>query len=81
MVKRPSWRSRSDRESLPEVRECQKAILKAWEWTGGPPRGPGVVERSSRRFGSGWEALSEVRERSGGPPKGPGVVGRPSRRS
>ena len=40
-----------------------------------------MVERPSRRSGSGWEALPEVREWSGVPPGGPGVVGRPSCRS
>ena len=32
-------------------------------------------------FGSGWEALQDVRKWSGGPPGCPGVVGRPSRMS
>ena len=32
-------------------------------------------------FGSGREALKDVRERSGGPPVSPGVVGRSSRMS
>ena len=35
----------------------------------------------SRRFGTGRETLSDVRNCSGDPPGGPEVVGRPSRRS
>ena len=61
----------SGRDTLPEIRE----------WSGGPPVGPGVVERLFRRLGIGWETLPYVREWSGGPPVGPGVVGRTSRRS
>ena len=33
VIERPSRRSGSDREALPEV----------WEWSGGSPRVPGVV--------------------------------------
>ena len=36
---------------------------------------PGVDERLSRKFGSGWEALTDVREWSGDPGECPGVVG------
>ena len=60
-------------------------------WLGGPPRGPAVVGKPSRRTGSGREALPVVRESFGGPrrdpgvvwrpPKGQGVIGRPSQRS
>ena len=48
---------------------------------GGPPGGPGVVRRLSRRSGYGREALPEVLEWSGGPRIGPGVVRKPSQRS
>ena len=64
------------------------------EELGGPPEGPGVVGRLSRRSERGREALlkvrksiPEVREGSGGPTKvpggplrGPGGVWRPSRK-
>ena len=53
---------------------------------GDPPGGPEVVERPSRRSGSGRETLPkvqnwsethpEVRKWSGDPPSGPGLVGR-----
>ena len=49
------------------VSNIQEAILEVWEWSGiptkgpavvgSPPGGPGVVERHSRRSGSGREAL------------------------
>ena len=78
MVVRLSWRSSSGRETLREVLEL----------SGGPPEGPGVVERPSRssksptlKFGSGRESLLEVREWSRGPPVVLGVVGRLTQRS
>ena len=40
-----------------------------------------MVERPSRRSGSGQEALLVVRERFGVSTEGPGVVERPNRRS
>ena len=40
-----------------------------------------MVERPFRRFGSGREALWEVRECSVGPHGSPAVVGSPSQRS
>ena len=43
--------------------------------------GPKVVERPSRRFGSGRETFAQVRKWSGDPLKGPEVDGRPSWRS
>ena len=54
---------------------------------GGPPEGPGVVGRPTRRAGSdreaglpiassGWEAVLEGREWLGGSTGGPGAVGR-----
>ena len=58
--------SRNGREALPEVRQ----------WSGGPPGGPAVVGRPSRRSGSFREALPEFREWSIGPIGCPGVVGR-----
>ena len=36
--------------------------MEGREWSGGPFRGPGVVERQSRRAGSDWEAIIESRE-------------------
>ena len=64
----PFWRFAISQEALPKVRE----------WSGGPPKGPGVVGRSSRWSGCGREALSEgpdalpkVREWLGGPQGGP----------
>ena len=66
----------SNRVDLPDIRK----------WSGGPPGSlcgpagyPGVVGRSSRMSGSGWEALPDVQEWSEVPPGCPGVVGRPSR--
>ena len=61
MVGRPTWRIRIGRKALQEV----------WEWSEGPPAGPGVVVSLTR----------EVLQWSGGPPAGSGVVGRPSQRS
>ena len=40
-----------------------------------------MVEKPSRTFGSGREALPKGQEWSEGPPKGQGVVERPSRKS
>ena len=36
---------------------CQKAIPDVREWSGGPPGCPSVIERPTRMFGSGREAL------------------------
>ena len=52
------------REALPDV----------WQWSGGPPKCPGVVERPSRMSGSGQDTLPDVPELSGDPPRCPGVV-------
>ena len=38
------------------------ALPNVWEWSGGPPRYPGVVERTSRMSRSGRETLPNVRE-------------------
>ena len=70
VVRRPSERSRSGRESLPEV----------LEWSRGPPGGPGVVCRLFRRSMCGREAHPEVLEWSRVSPGDPGVVRRPTRR-
>ena len=75
MVGRPSQRSKSGQKSLLEVRK----------WSGGTSRGPGLVERPSRRsyrsYGSGREAVPEVRVWSGSPRKGTVVVRSPFWRS
>ena len=44
--------SGSGREALGDLRE----------WSGGPPKCPGVVERLTEIYGSGREALPDVRE-------------------
>ena len=44
--------SGSGREAIPDVRE----------WLKGPSKCPGVVERPSRMFVRGQEALTDVRE-------------------
>ena len=69
------------REALPNVRE----------WSGRPRRFVRVIERSTRCFGSGRDALGvfrewlrgppDFREWSERPPGCPGVVGMPSRMS
>ena len=51
------------------------------DWSVDHPVGPEVVGRPSRRSGSRWETLPDVRKWSGYPPGGPELVGRPSRRS
>ena len=48
-------------KDLPDVRKDLKDV---WEWSGGTPGSPGVVGRTSRMSGSGWEALPDVRELS-----------------
>ena len=58
VVGRLSWGARHSREALPKGRE----------WSKGPPGGPGVVRRFSRRVGSG-------REWSVDPSEGLGVIG------
>ena len=83
MVKRPSQKTGSSREALPEVRERSGGPPKVRKWSRFSPRGPGVVRRPpgglrviempSRRSWSGQEYIPEVRVWSG-------VVGRPSRR-
>ena len=52
MVGRPSRKSGSSQETLPEV----------WKWLGYPPGGPELVGRPSRRYGSGRETLLEVQK-------------------
>ena len=66
---RPFWMSGSSRQALLDVRE---ALPVVWVWSGDPygcpvvvvvsPGCPGVVRGPSRISGSGWEALSDVRE-------------------
>ena len=81
MVRRPSWRSGTDLETLQEVEN----------WSGDPPGVLELVGRPSRTSGSGLkpsrisvtdrETLPEVRKWSGDTAGGLEVVGRPSRRS
>ena len=40
----------------------REALSDVWEWLGVPPRCSGGVERPSRMFGRGMEALWNVRE-------------------
>ena len=51
---------------------CQEALSDAREWSGGPPRYPGVVESPYRMSGSGWETLPDVQECTEGYPGCPG---------
>ena len=69
MVRRPSRRSGSSRETLTEVRNRLRDPLKGQEVVGRLSRrsgsgrhlgGPEVVGRPSRRYGSGWETLPDV---------------------
>ena len=53
---------------IPDLRVCSRVPPEVREWSRGPLVGPVVVEKPSRRSGSGWEALPEVREWSEGPP-------------
>ena len=53
MVGRPTLRSGSGREALLQVESGQETLPEVQEWSRGPPLDPGVVERASRRFGSG----------------------------
>ena len=72
VVGRPSWRSVSCRETLPEVRKLWEALQMSgsgrenlrdvWQMLGGPPRYPGVVWRPPQKSGSGRDALPDVRE-------------------
>ena len=48
-------------------REAHSEVL---EWSGGPPKGPGVVGRPSLRSEHGRKALLEDLERSGDTPGG-----------
>ena len=56
------------REALLDVRSGREFLPVVREWSGGAPGCPGVVGRSSRRFGSGREVLPDDWEWSGGPP-------------
>ena len=70
LLGRPSRRSNTGREPLPEVRK----------WSGDFLGGPEVVGLS-RRCGTGRETFPEVRKWLGDSPSGPEVVGKPSRKS
>ena len=54
--------SGSGQETIPDVREWSRVFPDVWKWTGGPPKCPGVVGRSTRVSGSGREALTGVLE-------------------
>ena len=56
----------------------QEALPNVWEWSGGPPRCPGVVGSPSRMVWSCREDLLVVPEWLGVPPGYPGVVGMPT---
>ena len=85
VVERPSRRSGSGRESLPEVqkcretlpevRKCRENLPEVRKWSGDPFCGQLVVERPSRRSGSGRETLSKVRNLARDTPGGPEPVG------
>ena len=57
-----------------------KDLPQVWEGSGGPPTGPGGVEKTSRRSRRDREDLLQVREGLGGPHEGPGGTGKTSRR-
>ena len=61
--------SRSGREAPQDVRE----------WSGVPPKCPGVVGRPSRMSGSVREAFPDVQVWMGGPPGCPGVFRSPTK--
>ena len=71
MVGRTTRRSRSGRETLPEVRkcrenlpevrQCQETLSKVRKWLGDHPGGPEVDGRPSRMSGSARETLSVFR--------------------
>ena len=82
--------AKSDRESLPEGRECLGSPPDGSAFApsgsggppgglGSPPGGRGVVRRPSRRSRCGREAFTLGQEWSRSPPRGPEVVRRPSR--
>ena len=55
MVEKPTRRFGNGRGTL----------LKVWKWSRDPPKGPEVVGGHSRRSGSVWGTLPEVRKCSG----------------
>ena len=60
MFERPSRRSGTSRETLPE----------GLNWSGDTPGAPELVGRPSRRSVTARDTLPEVRNWSGGPPGG-----------
>ena len=64
MCGRPSWMSRSGRESLLNVQECSR----------GSRGSKGVVRRTSHMSESGWEILPDIRKWSKGPLRCPGEI-------
>ena len=55
--------------------------MEVREGSGGPPRGPGVIRRPTRRTGRGQVAQPKVQDGSGGPPGGQVGVQMPPQRS
>ena len=62
------WPTRMSCSGLEALLDVREALPDIWEWSGGPPGCPGVVERPSLISVSGREALSDVRVCSVGPP-------------
>ena len=71
VVGRPSRRSASGQEALPEVRET---LPEDRMWSEDTTKGPRVDGRPTRRSGNGLKALPKVHVWSRGPPGSPGVV-------
>ena len=73
VIGRPSQRSGTGWETILEVRKWLETIPEVWNWSGDPPedvelvgrhsRRSGSSRRPSRRSGTGWETLMEVRNR------------------
>ena len=91
MVGRPSWKSVSDQNEIPDAREWSVGPHVCLGVIKSPPGSPLVVgmpsrmsangQKASRKSASGRNAIPDVREWSGGPPGCQLVVGRFSRMS
>ena len=73
--------SGSGGEALTNIYKWSGTLPDDRDWSGDPPRCPGVVGKPSRMSRSGREALKDVQEWSRGLQGCPGVVGRPSKMS